>query len=98
MSYDFIKVYDAMNGFEAELIRDRLQEEGIAVMVDEMAGPLDGLTAMGQGTAIRVEVEHAERATAIIEALAAEARERGATFDADDESEPGDDAQEPDDA
>ncbi len=67
MSHDFMKVYDASNAAEAELIREAMQAAGIRAYIDTTPSPLDGLTAMGQGIAILVDGEQADEARKVID-------------------------------
>jgi hypothetical protein len=60
------KIYDADNGAEAEVLREALEAEGIDAALDLTPGPLDGLTAMGQGVPIYVGANDLEKARAII--------------------------------
>lgn len=64
---DLVRVYDADNAIEAELIREELEEAGIIARIDATPSPLDGLVSMGQGTPIYVHASVAEKATRIIE-------------------------------
>jgi hypothetical protein len=70
MSDELVKVYDATNAAEAELIREALQEAGIHAYVGNIPSPLDGLTAMGQGIAILVSEDRLEDAGKVIENFA----------------------------
>jgi hypothetical protein len=67
MLNDPVKVYDANNGAEAEMIREQLAEADVEAVVDTTPSPLDGLTAMGQGTPIFVDRSVAEKARQIID-------------------------------
>ena len=62
-----VKVYDAANGIEAELLREALAAEDIDATIDTIPSPLDGLTAMGQGVPVFVGTEDATLAQDIIE-------------------------------
>ncbi len=66
MNGEPVKVYDAENGPAAELLREALEAEGIEAAIDTIPSPLDGLTAMGQGTPIFVGAHDAERALEVI--------------------------------
>ena len=61
------KLYDADNGAEAELIREDLEEHGVEAMVDNMPSPLDGLTAMGQGTPVFVSRSDYDKASQVLD-------------------------------
>ncbi|MFA7237787.1 MAG: DUF2007 domain-containing protein [Phycisphaeraceae bacterium] len=67
MSNEMVKLYDAENGAEAELIREELAANDIRAFVDNMPSPLDGLTSMGQGTPIFVNARDFDRAEAILD-------------------------------
>ncbi len=60
------KVFDADNGAEAELIREALEAAGLSVTIENQPSPLDGLTAMGQGTPVYVAADQVDQANAII--------------------------------
>jgi len=67
MLNDPVKVFDADNSADAELIREQLESAEIEAVVDATPSPLDGLTAMGQGTPIFVDRPNRERARQIID-------------------------------
>jgi hypothetical protein len=64
---DPVKLYDADNGAEAELIREDLEAHGIEAMVDNTPSPLDGLTAMGQGTPVFVSRDDYDKASDMLD-------------------------------
>lgn len=67
MNGEPVKVYDAENGPAAELLREALEAEGIEAAIDTIPSPLDGLTAMGQGTPVFVGANDTQRALEVIE-------------------------------
>lgn len=67
MNGEPVKVYDADNGVQAELLRSALEAAGIEATVDNTPSPLDGLTAMGQGTPIFVGANDATQARQVID-------------------------------
>jgi hypothetical protein len=69
MSKDFVKVYDASNAAEAEMIRQALEDAGIRAYIDTTPSPLDGLIAMGQGIPVLVVGDKADEAVGVIEEL-----------------------------
>lgn len=64
---DPVKLYDADNGAEAELIRENLEEHGIESIIDNTPSPLDGLTAMGQGTPVFVSRSDYDKASDVLD-------------------------------
>lgn len=66
MNGEPVKVYDADNGPQAELIREALEAADIDATIDTTPSPLDGLTAMGQGTPIFVGRNDLKRARDVI--------------------------------
>ncbi|MHC4993746.1 MAG: putative signal transducing protein [Planctomycetota bacterium] len=66
MSDDLIKVYEGVNLPEAELVHQALTDQGIDAFVDPTASPLDGLTAMAQGTPVMVRQDDVPQAQQII--------------------------------
>lgn len=67
MSNDMVRLYDADNTAEAELIREELANHDIEAYIDDMPSPLDGLSTIGQGTPIFVKAEDLQRAQAIVD-------------------------------
>jgi len=63
-----INIYEAPNSAVAEMIHEELAAHDIRAEVDEIPNPLDGLTAMGQGVAVFVMDDQADRARAVINA------------------------------
>ena len=72
MSDDLVSVYQAGDLPLAELIRQRLEDEGIEAFIDPTASPLDGLTTINQGTHIFVRQPDAQRAQNVVEEFLAE--------------------------
>lgn len=66
MQDDLTPVYDAGSLLEVELVRERLELEGIEVFADNQQSPFDGLTAADQTHVLLVLPEHADRARALI--------------------------------
>jgi len=64
---DPVKLYDADNAAEAELIREDLQEHDIEAMIDNQPSPLDGLTSMGQGTPVFVSRSDYDKASQVLD-------------------------------
>jgi hypothetical protein len=64
---DYTKVFDADNMAEAELIREALEEAQIDARIEDQVSPLDGLTAMGQGTPIYVPADQLAQAEEVID-------------------------------
>jgi len=62
-----VKLYDADNGAEAELIREDLIEHGIEATTDNQPSPLDGLTSMGQGTPVFVDKSDYDKASEVLD-------------------------------
>jgi hypothetical protein len=50
MSQDYVKVYDAVDAAEAELLREALADAGIKAYIDNIPSPLDGLLAMARAS------------------------------------------------
>jgi hypothetical protein len=71
MSQDYVKVYDAVDAAEAELLREALADAGIKAYIDNIPSPLDGLLAMGQGIPVMVDGEQRGPAVRVIEQWAA---------------------------
>lgn len=67
MSQDYVKVYDAVDAAEAELLREALADAGINAYIDHIPSPLDGLMAMGQGIPVMVVGEQQGQAVCVIE-------------------------------
>ncbi len=67
MLNDPVKVYDADNAADAELIRGQLADADIEAVVDATPSPLDGLTSMGQGTPIFVDRSAYDQARQVID-------------------------------
>ncbi len=61
-----VKVYDANNAADAELIREQLANAEIECYIDATPSPLDGLTAMGQGTPIFVDESQYNHAIEVV--------------------------------
>lgn len=77
-----VNIYEASNEAVAEMVRDALREHDIPAEIDNIPNPLDGLTAMGQGTAVFVMEDQAERAREVIsDWLATEQPEADPTTD-----------------
>jgi len=64
---DPVKLYDADNAADAELIREDLEEHGIEAMIDNQPSPLDGLTSMGQGTPVFVSRSDYDKASEVLD-------------------------------
>lgn len=54
MKEDLVGVYAAATLAEAQLLVDRLAEEGIRAHIDNVTSPFDGLTAFDQTKTVRV--------------------------------------------
>ncbi len=76
MSDDQVTVADFLAPAEAEVVRARLDEEGIPAIIigDADAAALPGVTDPEEGIRLRVAAEHAGRARAILETVREEAR------------------------
>ena len=72
---DLVSVYVAEDLPQAELLRQRLDEARIDAFVEPTASPLDGLTAINQGTHVMVREDDADRAKQIVEAFISEERQ-----------------------
>lgn len=59
-------VYEANQAAEAEMVHQALEREGIEAIIDPVASPLDGLTAINQGTSVLVRPSDAARAAEIV--------------------------------
>ena len=71
-----VKVYEANNAMEAQMLHQRLAEEGINAYVEQTPSPLDGLTAINEGTEVQVRAADAVRAIHIVERFLAEREEQ----------------------
>ncbi len=67
MNGEPVKVFDAANGIEAELLRAALVAADVDATIDTTPSPLDGLTAMGQGVPVFVGADDVDRAIEIID-------------------------------
>lgn len=80
-----INIYEAPNSAVAEMIHEELTAHDIRAEVDQIPNPLDGLTAMGQGVAIFVMDDQADRAREVIHAwLAANPEQHDSAADEQD--------------
>ena len=84
MSQNYVKIYDASNTAEAEMIRQAMEEAGIRAYIDTTPSPLDGLTAMGQGIPVLVEGDKADEAVNVIEEFGHRHADAGGDEDDDD--------------
>jgi hypothetical protein len=69
---DLISVFEAINMAEAEMINAALKGAGIEAFIEKTPSPLDGLTAIGEGTEVMVREEDEEKALQVIEDYLAE--------------------------
>jgi hypothetical protein len=83
-----VRVYDADNSVQAELIREELESHEIQAYIDDYAGPLDGLTAAGGGTPLFVPAAQAEKARQIIDRFVTEHEAFGEDADEDADERP----------
>lgn len=72
MSDELVSVYQAQTLPEAELLHQRLTDEGIDSFVEQTASPFDGLVGANQGTHVRVRKQDQERARGVMEIFLAE--------------------------
>lgn len=73
MTEDFqVNVYESATMGEAELVRQSLEQAGIEAMIDQMPSPLDGLSAIHQGTSVLVRPSDEKRASAVVREWMAE--------------------------
>jgi hypothetical protein len=72
MADELVSVYEAQDLPLAELLHQRLTDAGVEAFVEPTASPLDGLTAINQGTHVYVRAVDAARARPIVEGFVAE--------------------------
>jgi hypothetical protein len=69
---ELVTIHEARHEAEAEMIRRALESEGIPASVEQTASPLDGLTAINEGTEVQVYGRDRDRASAIVNSFLAE--------------------------
>jgi len=72
MKQDLVELYQAATLTEAQLLKNRLLNEGIEAFIDNDDSPFDGLTAASQYVLVRVLPKDADQARAVAAEFQAE--------------------------
>lgn len=67
MNDDLVDVYEAQTLFQAKLVSDMLEGQGVRCFIDNVDSPLDGLVAADQVKIVRVLPQDAQRARRLVD-------------------------------